>query len=262
MDIASIARQLRDAGCIAADDEALALVDTAGGDAELLTSLVERRCGGEPLAWLVGSVQFCGETLSVRPGVYVPRWQTEPLASEAVARLPDHGVAVDFCTGAGAIAAVLSHRRPMARVLATELDPVAAACARDNGVDVFVGDLAHPLPDGLVGGVDVVTGVVPYVPSNALHLLPRDVLAFEPKVALDGGQDGLDVLVRAVAEAAPLLRTGGSLLLELGGDQADRLGPHLAEHGYGDIVQFTDDDGDLRGVCARRRDADEARARR
>ncbi len=194
---------------------------------------------------MLGSTQFCGETVRVRPGVYVPRWQSEPLALEAVARLPTDGLAVDLCTGAGAIAMVLAGRRPMARVLATEVDPVAADCARTNGVEVFVGDLVAPLPDELVGRVDVVIAVVPYVPTDALHLLPRDVIAFEPRLALDGGENGLRVLVRVVAEATPLLRPGGSLLLELGADQADRLGPVLDRHGYDDIVRLADDEGDL-----------------
>jgi release factor glutamine methyltransferase len=253
MDTASVARHLRDAGCIAAEDEAIALVDVAGRDDELLTSLVHRRCGGEPLAWLVGSVQFCGETVLVHPGVYVPRWQSEPLAREAVARLPLEGIAVDLCTGAGAIAVVLSRQRPSARVVATEIDPVAATCARANGVEVFVGDLAEPLPDELAGRVDVVTAVVPYVPSVALHLLPRDVLAFEPSLALDGGEGGLRLLVRAVVSAASLLRPGGSLLLELGGDQAERLQPTLDDHDFDEIVHLTDEDGDRRGLCARLR---------
>src|SRR5579862_2703335 len=123
----SLERRLRQAGCVAATQEAEVLVDAAGGDPDRLETLVVRRCSGEPLAWLVGSVQFCGETILVRPGVYVPRWQTEPLALEAAARLRPNGVAVDLCTGSGAVAAVLGRRRPSARVLATELDPVAAA---------------------------------------------------------------------------------------------------------------------------------------
>jgi release factor glutamine methyltransferase len=253
VDAESVAEQLRQAGCIAADDEAAALVRTAEGDADLLVSLVDRRCSGEPLAWLVGSVRFCEEKVSVRPGVYVPRWQSEPLALEGVRRLPPDGVAVDLCTGAGAIAVVLAHHRPSARVLATELDPAVAECARANGVEVFVGDLAAPLPRSVVGHVDVVTAVAPYVPTGALRLLPPDVLAHEPRLALDGGEDGLRLVLRAVADAAELLRPGGSILLELGGDQADLVQPVLDENGFRDVVRLTDDDGDLRGVCARRR---------
>src|SRR3954468_2887361 len=102
----TIAR-LRAAGCIAAEDEATQLIGAAEGDRARLRDLVERRCTGEPLAWLVGAVRFCGEVVQVQSGVYVPRWQTEPMVHEAVGRLPEDGLAVDLCTGAGAIAVVL-----------------------------------------------------------------------------------------------------------------------------------------------------------
>ncbi len=240
------------AGCVAADEEADALLAATDGDDDRLADLLARRCTGEPIAWLVGSVRFCGEAVIVHPGVYVPRWQTEAMATTAAVRLPDDGVAVDLCTGAGAIAVVLRHRRPAARVLATDVDPRAVACARANGVDVYEGDLAAGLPADVCGVVDVVTAVVPYVPTEALHLLPRDVLAYEPRVALDGGPGGTRDLERATADAGALLRPGGSLLLELGGDQADALGPVLAEHGYRDVELVYDDDGDLRALAGRK----------
>lgn len=242
---------LRGAGCISAEEEAANLVEVAGGDMARLRELVGRRGSGEPLAWLVHSVCFCGETVLVHPGVYVPRWQSEPLALEAAARLPAHGLAVDLCTGAGAIAVVLSRRRPLARVVASEIDPLAAACARANGIEVFEADMAANLPDALTGQIDVVTAVVPYVPTGELRLLPRDVIAYEPRRALDGGEDGTLFLFRAAVEAAPLLCPGGSLLLELGGDEADLLRPVLTENGYRDVELLVDEDGDLRALCCR-----------
>jgi release factor glutamine methyltransferase len=243
---------LQKAGCIAARDEAVELLAAARGDRGALHELVARRCTGEPLAWLVGWTRFCGERVLVRPGVYVPRPQSEQLAVEALARLPRRGLAVDLCTGSGAIAVVLGRRRPDARVLATEIDPLAAACARDNGLEVFVGDMTAALPDEVRGRVDVVTAVVPYVPSDELRLLPRDVVAFEPKRALDGGVDGTDLLSRAIVESVGLLRPGGSLLLELGGSEADLLAPLLAESGYRGVRRLVDEEGDLRGLVCRR----------
>jgi release factor glutamine methyltransferase len=246
---------------VAAEEEADELLDASGGSPDRLEALVARRCAGEPLAWLVGSVTFCGETVLVQPGVYVPRWQSEPLALEAATRLPRHGLAVDLCTGSGAIAVVLSRRRPEARVVATEIDPVAVACARANGIEVYQGDMSGPLPADLVGRavqgestgqVDVVTAVPPYVPSGELHLLPRDVLAHEPRAALDGGADGTLRLQQAAVEGALLLRPGGSLLLELGGDEAELLGPVLSDAGYSDVEVLLDEDGDTRGVVCRR----------
>jgi len=250
---------LRRAGCVAAREEAVELIAAAKGDQDALRRLVARRSAGEPLAWLVGSARFCGLRVPVCPGVYVPRPQSEALALEAIARLPLRGLAVDLCTGSGAVALAVGHARPEARVLATEIDPAAAACARGNGVDVYVGDLTAPLPDELRGQVDVVTAVVPYVPTGEFRLLPRDVVAYEPRRALDGGADGAVLLRRAVVESARLLRPGGSLLLELGDREADLLEPLLAENGYRDVLRLYDEEDDLRGLSCRRRTGVRAR---
>jgi release factor glutamine methyltransferase len=251
-DLETTTARLQEAGCVAPREEAAELVEAAGGDVARLRELVARRCSGEPHAWLVGSVRFCGETVFVCPGVYVPRRQSERLALEAVARLPERGLAVDLCTGAGAIAVVLARRRPLARVVASEIDPLAVGCARTNGVEVFEGDMAANLPAGFLGQADVVTAVVPYVPTAELRFLARDVLAYEPRRALDGGEAGTVLLARAALEAAPLLRPGGSLLLELGGDEADLLGPVLAENGYRNVELLVDEEGDPRALFCRR----------
>jgi release factor glutamine methyltransferase len=211
---------------------------------------VERRLTGEPLAWITGRVSFCGLELRVEPGVYVPRWQTEALAERAAERLPPTGVAVDLCTGSGALARVLADRRPGARVMATDVDERAVACARANGVAAYRGDLFDPLPVGVRGQVDVVVGVVPYVPTPALPLLQRDTLAFESPRSYDGGPDGARLLRGAVAGAADFLRDGGALLLELGGGQADLLTGDLAGHGFVGVSVLVDEDGDVRGVEA------------
>lgn len=245
------AEELQRCGCVAPREEAAELARAARGDPEALAGLVARRCTGEPLAWLTGSTVFCGARVRVCKGVYVPRVQTEPLVREALARLPERGLAVDLCTGCGAVAVVLARGRPDARVLATEVDPVAVACARANGVDVYAGDLAAPLPAAVRGHVDLVTAVVPYVPTDELRLLPRDVLQFEPRRALDGGADGGELLRRAAVEAAGLLRRGGSLLLELGGDEAELLRPFLTRAGYTDARLLRDDEGDPRGLACR-----------
>ncbi len=183
-------------------------------------------------------------------GVYVPRQQTEALARRAARLLPRSGFALDLCTGAGAVAAHLRRAVPDARVIGIDRDPRAARCARDNGVTAVVGDLAAAVhrPQS----VDVITAVAPYVPTAALPLLPADVRRHEPRAALDGGPDGLDV-VRGVAEDAPrILRPGGWLLVEVGGGQDDALAPELAAHGFGAVTAWRDADGDLRGMAARR----------
>jgi len=250
LDAASVSRRLTKAGCIAADDEADELIKAASGDTALLEELVARRTTGEPIAWLTGEVVFCDIRLFVAPGVYVPRWQTEPMARRAAELVPQRGVAVDLCTGAGAIAAVLSATVRSARVVATEIDEVAARCARQNGVEVLSGFLDDPLPSKLRKTVDVLTAVVPYVPTGEFHLLPRDVQRFEPRLALDGGPDGTDLLAEVARRSTKWLRLGGWLLLEVGGSQADWIGPELLKLGFGVFEVMADDDGDVRAVCA------------
>jgi release factor glutamine methyltransferase len=250
VDRVSVTQVLAEAGCIAAREEADELLRAAAGDPDVLDHLVSRRTIGEPIAWLTGAVTFCGVELFVAPGVYVPRSQTEPLARRAATLLPSVGVAVDLCTGVGAIAAVLAAAVPTARVLATELEKVAVRCARRNGVEVLEGSLDDPLPRELERRVDVMTAVVPYVPSGSLRLLPRDVQAFEPRLALDGGVDGMDLLVQVVRRSTRWLRPGGWLLLELGGDQAGPMGRLLHELGFDGLDVMADEEGGPRAICA------------
>jgi len=238
---------------VAAEAEAAELLAATHGDPDpgALEEAVRRRLRGEPLAWITGRSPFDGLEVAIDPGVYVPRWQSIELARRAAARLPGTGgTAVDVCTGSGSLALALRRARPGAKVLATDSDPRAVACARANGVAALLGDLFAPLPDDLRGRVDVVVGIVPYVPTPALDLLPRDTLTFEDATHYDGGPDGTAILRRVVVEAPRFLRPAGALLLEIGGDQADVLRPLLERSGYADITTWTDEDGDLRGIEA------------
>lgn len=249
-DVNALTARLAKAGFIAAVEEAQELLDTSKGDLVVLEALVERRLGGEPLAWITGSVTFCGLDVLVAPGVYVPRWQSEPLALRALSRLPERGIAVDLCTGSGAIAKVLHSNRPDARVVATDDDERAVACASNNSVEVYRGDLFEPLPRELDGAVDVIVAVVPYVPTRSMDLLPRDTLRFESTASYDGGDKGVDILRRVIAKSTRYLRPGGALLLELGGDQAELLAGELSRQGFADVEVLLDDDGDARGIEA------------
>jgi release factor glutamine methyltransferase len=242
-----LAALLASHGFVAAEDEAGELLARAGGDERLLAALVERRLTGEPLAWITGSVVFCGIELRIDPGVYVPRPHSELLARRAVERLPADGAAIDVCTGCGALAKVLMTQRPGARVVATDADERAVACAAANGVDARRGDLFDPLPGGRA---DVVAGVVPYVPAGELSLLQRDTFTFETPLAYDGGADGTDVLRRVVSESPRFLRPGGALLLELGGDQPELLRDPLAAAGFAGVAVLRDEDGDVRAIEA------------
>ena len=104
---------------------------------------------------------------------------------------------------------VMRSARPEARVVATEIDSLAASCARRNGLVVYEGDLDQPLPAELASGVDVMTGVLPYVPDEAFHLLPRDVQRFEPRRALVGGAGGLELISTLVRRSPRWIRSGG-----------------------------------------------------
>ena len=164
-----------------------------------------------------------------RFGVFVPRRRTEFLVQQAVLLLrddsvlpddpwptgPPRSVVVDLRCGSGAIAAALAAAVPDAEVYVVDLDPAAVRCARRNVPGhVFQGDLYQPLPARLRGRVEILAANVPYVPTGEIGFLPPEARAHEPRVALDGGPDGLDVLRRVAAEAPDWLAPGGHLLIE------------------------------------------------
>ncbi len=215
---------LRAAGCVYAEEEAALLV-AADGDLDVL---VARRVAGEPLEWILGWADFADETgdgvrVVVRPGVFVPRARTIELALAADEVLPEGGVVVELCCGSGAVSAFLHARTPNAVLYAVDVDPVAAACARENlpSATVLTGDLFAPLPGELRGAVDVLVANTPYVPSAVVPLLPPEARDHEPLHTLDGGPDGLRLLRRIAAEAPQWLRPGGTVLIEINESQYD-----------------------------------------
>ncbi len=248
-----ITRRLAAAGCVAPEAEAVELLAAAhhqaADDPTWLEAALGRRQQGEPLAWITGRATFAGLVLSIVPGVYVPRAQTEELARRAAARLPVGGRLLDLCTGGGAVAAWVKAQSGGARVVGIDLDPRAAACARRNGVTALVGDLAEPVRPGR--RFDVISAVAPYVPRPELAFLPADVVRYEPTVALDGGGDGLDLVRRVVADAAARLVPGGWLITELGGAQDTLLEAWLGDRGFDRVEPWHDEDDDLRGIQAR-----------
>lgn len=250
-----VARLAR-AGCVDAEGEAaelMAMVDIAPETD--LDAAVRRREDGEPLAWIVGSTRFGTGRVRVHPGVYVPRPQTEELARRAAALLPPGGTAVDLATGCGAIAGALRAADPAARVVGIDLSPAAAVNAAANGVAAAVATLAGDRVPIASGTVDVVTAVAPYVPTPDMAFLPSDVQRHEPRLALDGGADGLDLVRAVVTAAARLLRPGGWVVVEVGADQDELLAPTLTAAGFAPITSprtqtWHDDDGDLRGLAS------------
>ncbi|MGH3325417.1 MAG: putative protein N(5)-glutamine methyltransferase [Streptomyces sp.] len=215
--------RLRAVGCVFAEDEARLLLSTAR-TAENLAAMVDRRAAGVPLEHVLGWAEFCGLRVSVDPGVFVPRRRTEFLARQAVALAPARAVVVDLCCGSGAVGAAVAAVVDQAELYASDIDPAAVRCARRNvagcGGQVHQGDLYESLPGSLRGRVDVLIANVPYVPTDAVGLLPTEARVHEPRVALDGGSDGLDVLRRVAAGAPQWLAPGGSLLVETSERQA------------------------------------------
>jgi release factor glutamine methyltransferase len=210
---------LRAAGCVFAEDEVAVLI-SAVADEATLTGLVARRAAGEPLEQVVGFADFAGVRVTLRPGVFVPRVRSEllvRLAAEVARAVPDP-VVVDLCCGSGALGKAVAVRVPRLDLHAADLDPAAVACARDNlaalGGQVHEGDLFAALPDALRGRIDVLLANVPYVRTAHIALLPAEARVHEPMLALDGGDDGLDVFRAVVAQAPRWLAPGGLLLSE------------------------------------------------
>jgi release factor glutamine methyltransferase len=221
--IDDVVLRLRAAGCVFAEDEAALLVEAAAGEGAVLDQLVAARVAGDPLEQLLGWVAFCGRRIAVGPGVFVPRVRTELLAERTLVLIEPGDVVVELCCGVAAVAAVLQDRGIVGELYAADVDPAAIGYARRNlsepGV-VLVGDLFDPLPSGLRGRIDVIVANAPYVPTEAIALMPREARDHEPLVALDGGSDGVDVQRRIIAETPGWLRAGGSLLIETGREQS------------------------------------------
>lgn len=250
----ALVARLRAAGCVLAEEEA-ALLTAEAADDDALERLVARRVAGEPLEHVLGWAEFLGLRVAVGPGVFVPRRRTEALALEARRLLgprdgrppgrheghdgaaeDGHGraVVVDVCCGSGALGLAVAVAHDV-ELHAADVDPAAVAAARRNlaavGGTVHEGDLLDALPHRLRGRVDLLLANVPYVPSDAVELLPAEARDHEPRVALDGGPGGLDVLRRVAAAATSWLRGGGHLLTEVSDRQAAEAVRVLAGHG-------------------------------
>jgi release factor glutamine methyltransferase len=220
---ASIATTLRAAGCVFAEDEARLLVDAARRPDEL-SEMVNQRLSGLPLEHIVGWADFCGKRMTVSPGVFVPRRRTEFLVRKAAMIAEPGAVVVDLCCGSGAIGAAVSDLLGSCELHAADIDSAAVECARSNveprGGRVHQGDLYDALPKKLRGKVDVLLANAPYVPTGSIGMMPPEARLHEPRVALDGGADGLEVQRRVALGAAQWLAPGGFLVMETSEQQA------------------------------------------
>ena len=240
--------RLRAAGCVFAEDEAEQLWVTfpAAPARERALRLRER---GAPLEHVLGHAVFDGRRVVVAPGVFVPRRRAEPLVPLAVAaaRAVDAPAClVDLGCGSGAIAAALAARVPDATVLATEIDPAAADCARRNGETygfaVHLGDWFDALPAAYRGRVDVAVAYLPHVPTGHLGQLSTDFRAAEPLSTVHGGADGLDPLRAVLGQAPRWLRDGGVLVTMAAPHQAAGVEALAAAGGWALAATAADDD--------------------
>jgi len=218
----------------------------ASPDAERYRCWIERRCAGEPVAYLLGQREFWSLCLRTTPDVLIPRPETELLVQTALNLLAhtQQPRVADLGTGSGAIALALANERPDLRVTAVEVCGAALDVARDNAaaldlrnVEFLQGNWCEPL-QGLEG-FEMLISNPPYVASNDPHLAQGD-LRFEPSLALDGGPDGLAAYRQILGRAHRVLRPGAIMLFEHGYDQGVQVPALLREHGYTDVSSAKD----------------------
>jgi release factor glutamine methyltransferase len=219
--------------------------------------LARRRAAGEPLQYLTGVAGFRHIELSVGPGVFIPRPETELLVESALKLLPHRGVAVDVGTGSGAIALALADERPDARVLATEASAPALEWARRNrarlglSVELLDCDLLSGLPQELRRAVDVIVSNPPYIAPEEEDSLPPEVAAHEPRDALFASGHGTAAHRRIARSSRRWLRPGGWLVLEMAPNQSELVTAMFDEEGYVHCDVATDLSGRPRIAAAR-----------
>jgi release factor glutamine methyltransferase len=215
----------------------------AGVELGRFRALVRRRRAHEPIAYIVGSREFYGRNFRVDRRVLIPRPDTETLVEVALGRTRALSLcmrALDLCTGSGCVAITLGRERPTAPITATDVSEDAIAVARDNGlrlgaynVAFRVGDLFAPIDN--LQHFDLITANPPYITSTEIDGLASDIRDHEPRLALDGGPEGLDLLRRIITGAPAHLSEGGVLAVEVADGQAARVVELFREAGLSDI---------------------------
>ena len=210
-----------------------------------LRDLVRQRGTGIPLQHLLGTVEFCGNSFKSDARALIPRPETELLVERALT-YPAPASILDVATGSGVIALSLALGRPEASVTATDISPEALSLAKENAILLSIDRItfheADLLPPPEAGTFDLITANLPYIPAAEIAGLSREV-RHDPILALDGGPEGLDLIVRLAPLALERLTPGGHLLLEIGIGQSEAVMACLAGHNYRDIKALPDYQG-------------------
>ena len=270
-----VRQELRAAGIQAATLEARELVCYAAGktrqdlmrDARLYVpaaieaqvhALVKRHLAGEPVAYLIGEWEFYGLPLDISEHVLIPRPDTEVLAEEAIKFVQTLGECrvLDLCAGSGCVGLAIASQAPKARVVLGELSEGALRICRQNirrnslssqvvplAMDVMAGPPAH------MGEFDCIVSNPPYIPRADIETLDVSVKDYEPHMALDGGEDGLDFYRTICQNWQDVMHVGTRLLFEVGIGQADDVLRLMRSAGFGDLEVIDDPAGIPRVVC-------------
>lgn len=226
------------------------------GFAESLQRLVLRRMTHEPVAYIAGVREFYGRDFVVARGVLIPRPETEDLVAAGREEIQGREAAIvlDVGTGSGCIAITIALEHPAARVVATDLSPGALEIARENAHRLGAGRvefMESPLVPRGLPPLDLIVTNPPYVPERDRESLSPDVRDFEPPQALFAGEDGLDVIRALLPQARPALKSGGSLVMEIGAGQADAVAILVGQAGLRLVGIRPDLQGIPRVVVAR-----------
>lgn len=207
--------------------------------------LVKKRGEHYPLPYLTGVYPFMDFYLRIKPGVFIPRPETEILVEKAIELLRDkEGIVIDVGVGSGAIAIALARFCPGITLIGIDIDTKALDLSRENAklnkvddrVTLVKGDLLNlPLPQPIA-----IVSNPPYIPTSQIPSLPKEVRQYEPLIALDGGEDGLEVIRKIVCQSATLLPPGGLLLLEVGKGQGHKVKRLMERHGFEEVTEVYD----------------------
>ena len=207
--------------------------DVSSSDQLRFESIIDRRAAGEPSAYIAGHKEFYGLDFKVDPRALIPRPETElvvelalELAARRTNRVEDLNIA-EVGVGCGAIAIALAVHLPEARVVATDISPAALKLASENVsmhrvedcVTLMEGDLLQDVS----GPIDILVSNPPYIASAHLATLPREIRDHEPRAALDGGEEGMEVIEQLIRQAKDKLRPGGAMFVEIGWDLGERV---------------------------------------